>query len=228
MKRKIILFLFVLFFINNLLFAGDVDANESKIPPLVKIADSKYRFGEVIIDQKKRTLEFNATTNQKNGLIEYVLVHESGKVHESLFRTKVRPQIMHACLLLLKLPVESRFFENLWAEKPQKLNFEKSKIKIEVFWEQNGTSFSKAIETFAINSQRDAVLREGVFIFTGSKKIEGTYLADVSGSMIAVYADEESVINSSDHDSNNDDVWLANGKEMPELEVEVGLRFHLP
>ena len=69
MKRKIILFLFVLFFINNLLFAGDVDANESKIPPLVKIADSKYRFGEVIIDQKKRTLEFNATTNQKNGLI---------------------------------------------------------------------------------------------------------------------------------------------------------------
>ena len=46
--------------------------------------------------------------------------------------------------------------------------------------------------------------------------------------MIAVYADEESVINSSDHDSNNDDVWLANGKEMPELEVEVGLRFHLP
>ena len=46
-------------------------------------------------------------------------------------------------------------------------------------------------------------------------------MAEVSGSMIAVYADEESVINSSDHDSNNDDVWLANGKEMPELEVEV-------
>ena len=41
--------------------------------------------------------------------------------------------------------------------------------------------------------------------------------------MIAVYADEESVINSSVHDSNNDDVWLANGKEMPELEVEVRL-----
>ena len=95
--------------------------------------------------------------------------------------------------------------ENLNFFDKVKEEVEKSKIKIEVFWEQNGTSFSKAIETFAIKSQRDAVLREGVFIFTGSKKIEGTYLADVSGSMIAVYADEESVINSSDHDSNNDD-----------------------
>ena len=71
-------------------------------------------------------------------------------------------------------------------------------------------------------------LRDGAFIFTGSKKIEGTYLAELSGSMIAVYADEEAVINSSDHDSNNDDVWIANEKQMPELETPVRIRFLLP
>ena len=46
--------------------------------------------------------------------------------------------------------------------------------------------------------------------------------------MIAVYTDEEAVINSSDHDSNNDDVWLANEKQMPELETPVRIRFLLP
>ena len=46
--------------------------------------------------------------------------------------------------------------------------------------------------------------------------------------MIAVYADEEAVINSTDHDSNNDDVWIANEKQMPELELPVLLRFLLP
>ena len=40
---------------------------------------------------------------------------------------------------------------------------------------------------------------------------------------MAVYADEEAVINSSDHDSNNDDVWIANEEEMPELEMPVRL-----
>ena len=50
----------------------------------------------------------------------------------------------------------------------------------------------------------------------------------MSGSIVAIYADEEAVINSSDHDSNNDDVWIANGKDMPELELPVIVRFLLP
>ena len=95
-------------------------------------------------------------------------------------------------------------------------------------WETNGTLFSKSLEKFVYNSKNSKVLKDRAFIFTGSKKIEGTYLAEMSGSIIAVYADEEAVVNSTDHDSNNDDVWLANGKEMPKLEVPVKLRFLLP
>ena len=53
-------------------------------------------------------------------------------------------------------------------------------------------------------------------------------MAEMSGSMVAVYADKEAVINSSDHDSNNDDVWIANEEEMPELEMPVVVRFLLP
>ena len=150
-----------------------------------------------MIDQKNRILEFNATSNQRNGLIEYALVHESGKTHESLFRTKVRPQILHASLLLLKQPVESRFFENLWSEEPRKLDLGKSRIRTEVQWDQNGTLHTSSLEELSLNTKDKSSLRDGAFIFTGSKKIEGTYLAELSGSMIAVYADEEAVINSS-------------------------------
>ena len=152
------------------------------------------------------------------GLVEYALVHESGKTHESLFRTKVRPQILHACFLLLKHPSETRFFKNLWSENPKKLNFNKSRVKTEVVWDMNGTTVSKSFEQLSLNTKNNVPLKDDAFIFTGSKTIEGTYLAEMSGSMVAVYADEEAVINSSDHDSNNDDVWIANEKEMPELE----------
>jgi hypothetical protein len=181
-----------------------------------------------MIDQKNRILEFNATSNQRNGLIEYALVHESGKTHEALFRTKVRPQIFHACFLLFRHPREDRFFENLWSEKPNKLDFSKSRIRTEVKWDENGSTYKRSLEELAFNSKNQQSLKQNAFIFTGSKKIEGTYLAELSGSMIAVYADEEAVINSSDHDSNNDDVWLANEKQMPELETPVRIRFLLP
>ena len=86
----------------------------------------------------------------------------------------------------------------------------------------------KSFEQLSLNTKNNVSLKDDAFIFTGSKTIEGTYLAEMSGSMVAVYADEEAVINSSDYDSNNDDVWIANEKEMPELESSVKVRFLLP
>ena len=84
-----------------------------------RLGEAKFQFGEILINQRERIVEFNATCNQNNGLIEYALVHETGKTHESLFRTKVRPQILHASLLLLKQPVESRFFSKIYGLKNQ-------------------------------------------------------------------------------------------------------------
>ena len=221
-------FLLILTLILRSAFMTFAESNQSQMSTLEKIGKDKFRFGDVIIDQRKRTVEFNATSNQSNGLIEYALVHESGKTHESLFRTKIRPQILHACLLLLKHAQADRFFENLWSENPEKIDFSRSVIKTEVRWDQNGSQEKFSLEELSINTKNNSKLKEGSFIFTGSRKIEDTYLADVSGSIIAVYADEDAVINSSDHDSNNDDVWIANEKLMPDLEVPVVLRFLLP
>ena len=95
-------------------------------------------------------------------------------------------------------------------------------------WDHNGSPVICPLEDLCFNTKNKSKLKRGAFIFNGSKKIENSYLAEISGSMIAVYADEEAVINSTDHDSNNDDVWIANEKQMPELEMPVLLRFLLP
>jgi hypothetical protein len=226
MKLRINFMLSFLFLNSAFLLLSE--SNQNRMPSLQRIGDDKFRFGKVIIDKKNRILEINATSNQRNGLIEYALVHESGKTHESLFRTKVRPQILHACFLLLRHPQEDRFFENLWSENPIGLDFSKSRINTEVEWDHNGSPVICRLEELCFNTKNKNKLKGGAFIFNGSKKIENSYLAEISGSMIAVYADEEAVINSTDHDSNNDDVWIANEKQMPELELPVLLRFLLP
>ena len=94
------------------------ESNKTSLPEVKKITDGVYKFGGAIINQKLKFIEFN-TSNQRNGLIEYALVHESGKVHESLFRTKLRPQTLHTCLLLLKHPTEKRFLRTCGRKIPK-------------------------------------------------------------------------------------------------------------
>ena len=68
----------------------------------VKQLGSKlYRVGDVTVDAKLDAVVFPAKVNQLVGLIEYALVTENGKIHESFLSTKVSPSDIHGALLLL-------------------------------------------------------------------------------------------------------------------------------
>ena len=216
---------FLLLCLPSVNFAED---NSTALPKIVRTPDGLYRFGDVTIDRTSRELSFPGISNQVYGLVEYGLVHESGKIHESLFRTKVNPKLIHTSLLLLKLKAAEGFFENLWAEKPKKIDYSANLVGITVHWELNGTKYSEDLEKLALNHKDDKPIEKNSFVFTGSRIIEGTFLAETGGSILAVYGDEDSIINSSDHDSNNDDVWYGNKEKMPPLECPVTIRFHLP
>ena len=219
------LFIFILLYAFGML---EAEENSSKLPEIIKIKDGVYKFGSVIIDRKLNSLSIPSISNQVNGLVEYGIVHEDGKIHESLFRTKVRPQILHTSLLLLKAKPVGTFFDNLWSEKPKLIDYSKDCFEISVFWENNGTKLEKKIEKLSINQIRKGNVEKKSFIFTGSRMVEGTFLAESSGSILAIYADDNAILNNSDYDSANDDVWIANEKEMPPLELPVTIRFNLP
>lgn len=204
------------------------EENASKLPEIIKIKEGVYQFGSVIIDRKKNSVSIPAVSNQVNGLVEYGIVHENGKIHESLFRTKVRPQIFHTSLLLLKAKPVSKFFDNLWSDDPKLIDYSKNCFEISVFWEINGTKFENKIEKLSLNQIREANVEKKSFIFTGSRMVEGTFLAESSGSILAIYADDTAILNNSDYDNTNDDVWIANEREMPPLELPVTIRFNLP
>lgn len=210
---------------SNSLIAED---NASNLPAIKKVKEGIYDFGGIIIDRKSNSVSIPAFSNQVNGLVEYGVVHEDGKIHESLFRTSIRPQIFHTSFLLLKFKPVEGFFQNLWSDDPKPIDYSENCFEILVSWEINGTMYEKEIEKLSINQNRNGPIKKKSFIFTGSKMIEGTFLAESSGSILAIYSDESAVMNNSDYDSSNDDVWIANKDEMPPLELPVLIRFHLP
>jgi hypothetical protein len=197
-----------------------------KYPKIFRTNTGSYQFGLIEIDQKKRQFSFPAVCNQTSGLVEYALVHENGKTHESILRTKVSPNLIHATLLLLKENPRPDFFR--YIEKNSTKLMQMPAIQIFVEWEHNGSLHQALINSMVLNQTDDRELNESAFVFTGSKVVEGTYLAEMDGSIIAIYHDSRATLNSRDIHSNSDDVWIANESKVPPKNLPVLVRFQLP
>ena len=195
-------------------------------PEISEIGPGRYQFGDILIDQNNREFLFPGICNQISGLVEYALVHEDGKVHESLFRTKVRPRFVHACFLLLKEKPETRFFKILDGNVSEWTNLRR--IELSIIWEQNNTYHEKPLSSMVINQTDNRELASKSFVFSGSSTIEGQYLAEMDGSIIAVYHDSRAVLNSMDKHSNSDEVWIAHQIAMPPKGHPVRIRLKLP
>ncbi len=211
---------FFLFVIVNFL-RGD----SGSYPKISEIDSGRYQFGDILIDKKKRQFALPAICNQTSGLIEYALVHENGKTHESLFRTKVSPKLIHATFLLLKENPNPDFFTLL--ENNRNLSKINS-LQILVEWEDNSSWVKEDLNAMVRNEAVSRQLSENSFIFTGSRVIEGNYLAELDGSIVAVYHDNRATINSRDEHSSSDDLWIANHEKMPPKDFPVTIRFQLP
>jgi hypothetical protein len=218
---------FVLLFILQITFKTIIYSKEiPKYPKIFQTSSGTYQLGPIEIDQAKRNFSFHAVCNQTSGLVEYALVHENGKTHESILRTKVSPNLIHATLLLLKENPQPDFFA--YIEKNSSKLMQMPAIQIFVEWEHNGSLHQALINTMVLNQTDDRELSESAFVFTGSKVVEGTYLAEMDGSIIAIYHDSRATLNSRDIHSNSDDVWIANESKMPPKNLPVLVRFQLP
>ena len=66
-----------------------------------------FQLGLIEFSKSERELRFEGEVNWKAGPIEYALVSDWGKVHESIFRTKAHPIHLHTAFVLMGVPVSS-------------------------------------------------------------------------------------------------------------------------
>ena len=195
-------------------------------PKITKLENGCYQFDGVIIDKKNLQIKFEMISNQRSGLVEYGIVHESGKIHESLFRTKTRPEIIHASLLLLKAKAVEDYFQS---ENNHSNDYSASCVDVHVVWESNQSLQKLNLRKLYYNQNSQGEHPEPpFFLFTGSRLVEATFMAEHTGSILAVYLDPDAILNSIESESDNDDLWLANKLTMPPLEKEVTCVLQLP
>lgn len=190
---------------------------------LEKISAHHYRLGKILIDTRTRRIEFPAKL-EMNGeqLIEYLLVTNKGKSHESIFITDIRPFNLNLAFKLLNY----RENQNMFAQQatpgpiPTKPNPATSVLKIEVNWKHQGQSHSIPLSQ-CVQHLQTRQSPQAAWIYTGSRIIQNQLSADKEGNVFALQIDQGALANAPVYHLNPDDLWKPNTQKLPPLGTSV-------
>lgn len=185
--------------------------------PVRALGGGRFAIGLVTLDKSTRSISFPATVNLREETVEYVIVHKSGKAHESIFRTEARPQDVHLAMLLLDVkPVMTNWFGADGKAPPQG-----EKVWIEVAWADLYSRHQMPAEDLVLNKETGRTLKRGAWIYNGSNFSEGMFTAQRDGSILSIHIDPDALMNSPRPGRENDDLYRPHEEKLPPTGVAV-------
>jgi hypothetical protein len=203
----------VKFFASAILFLILGSSLAAEKTNLVQQIDANtLRIGAVRLEKSECRLLIPATVNMVEGPIEYVLVSALGKLHESIFKTFAEPiHIQTGAMLLLR-------------ETPS--TNDPPRIQVSVEFNGKTSPAESTIDNIAAEKQ----LTPGTWRYSGSRLVDGTFIAQRDGSIISIIADPDSIIQSGRVSAEDDENWRPRKSELPPVgtPVKIVLQFPAP
>ena len=193
-------------------------------------SSNRFTIGKISVDKRARTVRFPGTVNMAEGLLEYLLVTDQGKTHESLLATAVSPYQLNIAMLLLgarqtpeiaDLPPEQITASTLKSAPELKGD----SVDILVSWKDGGDPRQVRAEEWIDDRMAKAPMTTGPWTYTGSAIYQKRFLAQAEGSVVALVTDPAALINNP-RDGNRDDTnWRARSGKVPAAGTPVEITF---
>ena len=191
--------------------------------------------GEIEFNKQSRIISFPAVFNQREGLLEYVIVHDKGKVHESLLRTSINPTHLNLALKLLRYQTSPELFSLRDEEgfpsglMPRVAPAVKAAARVEIrlLWKDGDTAHSATVNECINNTKNDKPMAPGPWIYGGSAFYEGHFVAEMTGDIVAILTNEASVFNypgDSNRVGENYGDWFVLTKAVPAIGTPVSVQ----
>ncbi|MGJ8723854.1 MAG: YdjY domain-containing protein [Roseibacillus sp.] len=202
-------------------------------PEVIELGEGKYKLGQVTFDENTRRISFPAEINQQEGIIEYAIVHEKGKIHESLLITTTSAFHLNVALQLLRyqsspelFPILNDDFEST-GKYPQVPEAQKtaSRLQVLVSWEIDGKKEEASLNDLIYHVGNESAMEPLPWIYQGSYIHENSFKAETSGDLAAIYITRSSLINFSGKDNEMDEPWIPNRKRIPPVTTPVTVTF---
>jgi len=193
----------------------------NKLPPLEKIGEGKFRLGDILVNKIERSISFPAQVNMDRGLLEYLLVHNKGKTHESLLRTRVAPYNLQIAFMLLGFEgTEQRLAMQGAPDTPRG---DRVSILLSTATGQTATLFP-AESWLAIKTDETMTDVSGInWVFTGSYVDDGRFLAQETGSMAAIWHDPVALIDNASPGGESNRIWFVKQGAVPPVGTPVNV-----
>ena len=148
------------------------------------------------LDIRKREVRVDATVCLDKGVLEYLVCLPQTFEHEAVFCTKCRPSLLHLSLLAIGMePYPFAADEEWWAKAREQ---QRSRVRIEVEYEQDGKKLRRPISEFLVNRERKDGVVPDSWVFTGSffhqREGKSRYAADSTGAVIGLCLEGASVL----------------------------------
>jgi hypothetical protein len=198
--------------------------------PQFRVIDANtLAVGLVTVHKQERTFTLPAKVNMNERVIEYALVTDAGKTHESLFATDAKPRDIHlAALLLGVVPAAELGQTNAFVAIPAG-----SGLRVEVQWSAEGKECRHPLEQLIslgdpTQGKTIGTLTNSQWLYTGSRMDNGRFAADADGSIISLIRDSIALLNNPGPSRGNDDIHFPAKSLLPTVGSPVTVTFRLP
>ncbi len=200
-------------------------------PSVIKLDDTRFQIGEVILDRKSREIRFPTKVNMSEGLIEYLIVLQQGKAHESLLITAISPTHLNLAFTLLRYAPSRELFSlidetghptGMYPDVSTPVKAA-ARIAVDVEWSDNGTIRRIPVNEWFRNTAKDTVMAAGPWLYTGSGFSENKFIPELTGDIAAIMTDSNAVINYPGSDNQDNVIWYAFPKRVPPVGTTVTL-----
>jgi hypothetical protein len=164
------------------------------------------------------------------GLLEFAIVHQNGKIHESLLVTDISPFHLNVALKLLRYKASEELFPILDEDwKPTK-EFPKvsddvkaaARVEILVSWKkEDGTTGKAALNDWIYHTTTEKPIRATPWIYSGSYVHNGAFQAQSTGDIGAIFTANSALFNYPGQDRELDTVWIPTPKRVPPVDTPV-------
>ncbi len=197
------------FLFNFIVFPQSTTDGEEQI--VKKLSDSLYQIGNLTLNSRTNELRMPGRINMDKGVIELLACAPGGKVHESVLVIDVIPYHLQVALLLLGL----NYGEGAKFQGDPTIPHGDSVVVFVKWVDEYNKTYLYRGEQLVFNLRDSSVMQKTNWVFTGSKVIDGLFVADVEKSLITTFHDPFTILDNPSTDGAFDDFFIVNEKIVP-------------
>lgn len=216
---------------NNPEIENAVLPNAMDVKNLIQQVDEhRFRIGTIQFDRKTREIRFPCEVNMTEGILEYLIVHKNGNVHESLLSTDISATHLNIAFKLLNYQAspelyafrnESGGLSENYPKVPEAIQ-KAARIRILLEWEDQGKTRSIPVgEWIQHNVRPKECMPDSPWVYGGSEVYYGKFLPESSGDICAIFATNSALINYPGEGAFDDTIWNAYSERVPKIGTKV-------